>query len=130
MKLNKILETALYVKDLAKAENFYCGILGLEKVSSTPNRDLFLRFGESMLLLFNPEQTEIDGGIVPTHGSIGRGHMAFAVPKSELTGWASLLHKNGIAIEKNVEWDERDMSIYFRDPSGNSIELASETLYD
>ena len=39
------------------------------------------------------------------------------------------LNKKGVEIEKNMVWDERDTSIYFRDPSGNSVELASETLY-
>ena len=82
-----------------------------------------------MLLLFNPEQTKIDGGVVPTHGSVGQGHIAFGVPKADLNTWVELLKKKGIYIEKNLEWDERDTSIYFRDPSGNSIELASDTLY-
>ena len=129
MKLNQILETALYVNDLTQAEHFYCELLGLEKVSSTPNRDLFLRCGNSMLLLFNPVQTKVDGGVVPTHGSIGQGHMAFGIPRTDLLAWTKFLKEKGIAIEKNVNWDEKDASIYFRDPSGNSIELASETLY-
>lgn len=129
MKLNKILETALYVDDLAKAEAFYCGILGLEKVSETPGRDLFIRCGDSMLLLFNPEQTKIDGGRVPVHGSFGQGHIAFSIPKNDIHDWIKHLNEKGVEIEKNVVWDERDSSVYFRDPSGNSVELASETLY-
>jgi catechol 2,3-dioxygenase-like lactoylglutathione lyase family enzyme len=129
MKLDKILETALYVEDLSKAKEFYCGILGLEKVSETPSRDLFIRCGDSMLLLFNPEQTKIDGGRVPIHGSFGQGHIAFGIPKNDIQDWITHLNEKGVEIEKNVVWDERDTSIYFRDPSGNSVELASETLY-
>lgn len=130
MKLNKILETALYVNDLEKAEQFYCGTLGLEKLKMSPNRDLFLRCGGSMLLLFNPEQTKIDQGTVPVHGSIGQGHIAFGIPNSDFGHWIALLNEKGISIEKTVNWDENSKSIYFRDPSGNSVELASENLYD
>lgn len=130
MKLTKIMETALYVHDLEEAEQFYVGILGLDIVkrsSSTPARDLFLRCGDTMLLLFNPELTKIDGGRVPTHGATGEGHMAFGIPEADFEGWEKRLTEHGITIEKKAEWEKGTRSIYFRDPSGNSLECISET---
>ncbi len=129
MKLEKILETALYVHDLAQAEKFYVDILNLEVVRKTPNRDIFLRCGNTMLLLFNPEATKIDGGLVPTHGVVGAGHMAFGIPNTDFEKWEEHLVKNGIAIEKKVDWRKDTHSLYFRDPSGNSLEFASENLW-
>jgi catechol 2,3-dioxygenase-like lactoylglutathione lyase family enzyme len=34
-----------------------------------------------------------------------------------------LLARNGIAIEKEVDWKGRNRSLYFRDPAGNLVEL-------
>jgi len=130
MKLNKIVEVALYVNDIKKAEEFYVGVLGLDVVkrsSSTPDRDLFLSCGDTMLLLFNPELTKIDGGVVPTHGSIGEGHMAFAVPEADFEKWEDHFTQNEISVEKKANWEKGTKSLYFRDPSGNSLEFISNT---
>ncbi len=129
MKLNKISETALYVRDIAEAEKFYTEVLGMEAIDMTPGRDLFLRCGDSVLILFNPEQTKKDGGVVPTHGSVGQGHIAFGIPESDFAPWTAQLAKNGVAIEKTVDWGEGVHSVYFRDPSGNSLEFISENCY-
>ncbi len=129
MKLTKILETALYVNNIEKAEEFYVGILRLEVVkrsSSIPARDLFLRCGDTMLLLFDPEQTKIDTGVVPIHGTIGQGHMAFGISESDFESWVKYLIEKDVKIEKSVKWDKGTRSIYFRDPSGNSLEFISE----
>lgn len=126
MKLKKISETSLYVKDISEAEKFYVGILGLEIIEKNPLRHLFLRCGDAMLLLFNAKQTSIDTGVVPTHGTIGEGHIAFGIPESEFPYWEEYLKKNEISIEKKVGWEKGTKSIYFRDPSGNSLEFISE----
>lgn len=129
MKLQKVLEIALYVNNLEEAEKFYVGILGLEVIkrsTSIPARDLFLRCGDIMVLLFDPTQTKIDKGIVPTHGSIGQGHMAFGIAEADFYAWEKHLTENGIAIEKKAVWDKGTRSIYFRDPSGNSLECITE----
>src|SRR3989338_1201431 len=109
MKLKKILETSLYVKDLNEAEKFYVGILCLEIVKrsqSIPLRDLFLRCGNTMLLLFDAEQTKIDIGKVPTHGASGQGHLAFGVQDSEFPYWEKHLIENNIPIEKKANWEQ------------------------
>ena len=129
MKIPKILETALYVNDIDKAEDFYVGVLGFEKFDKTPGRDLFLRCGTGALILFNPEKTKVDGGIVPTHGAIGAGHIAFGIAESAFAYWKTQLETHHIPIEKTVDWGDGIHSIYFRDPSGNSLEFISENCY-
>ena len=132
--LSGILETALYVDDLESAERFYGGILGFEKIFAVPDRQLVFRCQESVLLLFNPQHTErerviINGGAIPLHGARGPGHTAFRVPKSELSTWRKHLCDCAVAIESEVSWPNGAHSIYFRDPAGNSVELATPDMW-
>ena len=46
-----------YYADLLKMKDFYINILGLEFVSEEKDRYLFLKAGQSMLLIFNPNKT-------------------------------------------------------------------------
>ena len=79
----KLLETALYVNDLNESEKFYTEVFELELITKKENRHVFLRCRESILLLFNPDITEIPGSRAPLHGSRGQGHMAFGILDSE-----------------------------------------------
>jgi hypothetical protein len=55
--------------------------------------------------------------------------MAFVVPPAELDDWRRHLASCGVPIETEVNWPEGGCSLYFRDPAGNSIELAPPTLW-
>src|SRR5690349_17346306 len=86
--LQGVLETAVYVDDLDKAEQFYGGVLGLPKIFAVPGRQLVFSSQESILLVFNPEHTSreqitINGGKIPLHGTHGAGHVAFRVTEAE-----------------------------------------------
>ncbi len=129
-----ILETALYVDDLEKAEHFYHHVLGLEKIFSVPGRQLVFRCQESILLIFNPghtqrERTVISGGNIPFHGARGAGHMAFRVAKSDLETWRKYFRDVAVPVESEVSWPNGAHSIYFRDPAGNSLELTTSDLW-
>lgn len=129
-----VLETALYVDDLEKAELFYRQILGLQKIFSVPGRQLVFRCQESILLIFLPDHTErervvINGGAIPLHGARGPGHMAFRVTSDELEAWRAHFREAGIAIESEVSWANGAHSIYFRDAAGNSLELATPDMW-
>ena len=129
-----VLETALYVTDLDAAERFYGDVLGLTKIFSIPGRQLVFRCQESIVLLFNPQHTErerviINGGPIPLHGARGAGHMAFRVAKNNLEDWRQHFQAQGVAIESEVSWPNGAHSIYFRDPSGNSLELATPNMW-
>ena len=130
MRINKILETCLYCKDLDEAQNFYGEILGLKLHSRSGNRHLFFRCGDSMVMIFNPEQTRLPDQTVPSHGSTGSGHIAFSIPENELPQWSSYLIENGIEIEADITWSDGGRSLYFRDTCNNSVELASPHLWD
>ena len=123
MQLNSILETCLYVDDLAAAQTFYRDTLGLVVVEYHPPRHLFLRCGEQMLLLFRADQSS-NHGELPPHGCQGSGHLAFGVREEELAPWQERLTAAGVAIEKVVHWPHGGTSFYFRDPAGNSLEMA------
>ncbi|RMG69041.1 MAG: glyoxalase/bleomycin resistance/extradiol dioxygenase family protein [Calditrichaeota bacterium] len=129
MKLSHILESSLYVSDLERAEQFYRQVLGLSLYSRKEGRHVFFRLANGMLLLFRAEATEQPGGGVPAHGARGPGHLAFAVPQEALPAWKAHLQAQGVPIEAEVEWPGGGSSLYFRDPDGNSLELASPAIW-
>lgn len=128
MRANRIFETTLYSLDLNRGEEFYKKVLGL-KVASRFNRGNAFRCGRGVLLLFNPELTQIHDRPVQATGAFGSGHVAFAVKPSDLEKWRNHLKQCDVAIETEIDWQEEGRSIYFRDPAGNSIELAPPTLW-
>lgn len=130
MKVKHILETCLYAQDLGAARDFYTRVLGLKVHSEVENRHLFFRCGGQMLLIFNPGETSKPGNAVPSHGANSPGHIAFKIKGAEIPDWRSSLKRNGVAIESEVEWPGGGYSIYFRDPAGNSLELATADTWD
>jgi len=125
LRAGRILETSLYAEDLQAAEAFYSRVLGLNPFAKEQGRHLFYRCGEAVFLIFNPEATTKEPGAVPRHGARGRGHIAFAVSDGELEGWRVQLGQQGVEIEAEVSWPKGGRSLYFRDPAGNSLELAT-----
>jgi len=129
-----ILESALYADDLDAAEAFYRNVLGLERISRVGDRHVFFRCGDGVLLIFNPERTieppAPDAKLpVPPHGMRGQGHVCFRASEEEIDSWKARLSGHGIAIEAEFEWPKGGRSIYFRDPSGNSIEFANPKIW-
>ena len=129
-----VLETAVYATDLDAAEAFYRQVIGLELFARDGDRHLFFRCEAGVFLVFNPEltgePTHIAGHIaVPPHGSRGAGHMAFGVRHEDLHTWRARLAARGVAIEQAITWPNGGESLYFRDPAGNSIELATPRLW-
>jgi catechol 2,3-dioxygenase-like lactoylglutathione lyase family enzyme len=127
MHVEQILETCLYVEDLEAAEEFYQRVLGLVAFSRVKGRHVFFRCGQSVFLLFNPTRTiKPEGDIpVPTHGAPGPGHVSFAMQPADIPAWREHLRQNNVAIEAEITWPSGGYSIYFRDPTGNSVELAT-----
>lgn len=134
MRAARILETALYVRDIAEAIAFYRDVMGLEPVGKMSERNAFFRCGEGILLLFNPEETlkpQTSGALpVPPHGASGPGHVCFAADGIEIDAWRIHLEKHEVAIESDFLWPNGARSIYFRDPSNNSLEIAEPKLWD
>ncbi|MCB1971921.1 MAG: VOC family protein [Geminicoccaceae bacterium] len=126
--LRGILETVLYVDDLAAAETFYAGVLGLEVDSRKEGLFIFFRLDQAMLLVFQRAAARESRG-VPSHGTDGSGHACFKVPEAELAAWEQRLTRHGIAIEQRQAWPRGGRSFYFRDPDGNSLEIATPLIW-
>lgn len=123
-------ETCLYADDLPAVERFYAGVLGLRKVADNSPRGITFRVNpKSVLLIFTPALAQQPHPLVPAHGATGPGHCAFSIAPDTLDAWRSHLAACGVAIEREVNWESGAVSIYFRDPAGNSIELIAGRLW-
>lgn len=129
-----ILEAALYVDDLDAAEDFYGQILGLEKIQRAANRHVFYRIGGSVLLLFIADETEKPPSNpelpVPPHGARGPGHVCLVLTRDEIAVMRKHLLDWNIPIDAEFDWPNGAMSLYVRDPAGNSVEFSEGWLWD
>lgn len=128
-KLTGVIETALYVDDLARAIIFYRDILGLAALNQDARFAAFDVGGRSVLLLFKRgatlETVHLPGGTIPPHDGHGPLHIAFAVTTDELSVWEARLVEQGVAIEAHTAWPRGGHSIYFRDPDNHLLELVT-----
>jgi catechol 2,3-dioxygenase-like lactoylglutathione lyase family enzyme len=123
--IETVVETVVYAADLAAAEGFYAGVLGLPVVGREAERQVFFRVGPaSMLLVFDPAAT-LRGGAFPPHGATGPGHVALGVRPDALDNWRRHLAAHKIAVEREYSWPRGGRSLYFRDPAGNLVELVT-----
>jgi catechol 2,3-dioxygenase-like lactoylglutathione lyase family enzyme len=128
-KLAGVIETALYVDDLARSIAFYRDILGLAALNQDTRFAAFDVGGRSVLLLFKRgatlETVHLPGGTIPPHDGHGPLHIAFAVTADELQAWEARLAEQGVAIEARTAWPRGGHSIYFRDPDDHLLELVT-----
>lgn len=130
----QVLESALYAENLEETAAFYGDVLGLEEIVRVDGRHVFFRAGPGVLLIFRPSATEQplppDARLpVPPHGARGPGHVCFAGTAAEIEAWANRLQAAGITVEADFEWPQGGRSIYFRDPAGNSLEIAEPRIW-
>jgi len=112
-----IYEVAIRVKDLAKAEDFYRKVLGLEVgLRDDGRRWLFLRTGGQAGIVMLQEDT----GTWPAQ------HLAFTIEEVDLEAAAAALRQRGVPISEPVHhaWIPAK-SIYFSDPDGHDLELCA-----
>lgn len=129
MKPRRVLETAVYCDDLSRTLAFYRDLLSAEPMLEVERVAAFDAGEGTVLLLFqrgaSERPFETAGGMVPGHTSTGPAHLAFAIDKSEVRAWLDRLEALHIPIESRVDWPRGGHSIYFRDPDGRSVELAT-----
>jgi catechol 2,3-dioxygenase-like lactoylglutathione lyase family enzyme len=128
-----ILETALYVDNLAGAVGFYRDLFGFELFFHEPRMAALGVASTQVLLLFQRgatlEPAPGPGGFIPPHHGEGQLHLCFAIPYGELAAWEAHLRDRGIPVESRLHWARGGTSLYFRDPDGNSLEVATPGLW-
>jgi catechol 2,3-dioxygenase-like lactoylglutathione lyase family enzyme len=132
-KLNRVIETCLYVDDIGRAGDFYQRVLGLALMTGDARFRAFDVGGLSVLLLFRRGATlqpvRLSEGTVPPHDGHGPLHVAFAIAADDLAEWEKRLEDHGVAIEGEVHWSRGGRSIYFRDPDRHLLELATPGMW-
>ncbi len=125
----RIVESALYVTDLARSVDFYERVLGLERMLDDERFAAFEICGGQVLLLFVQgtaiEEIEISPeiGVIPPHDAIGRQHLGFGVAREAIPAWEDHLDGCGVEVEARNDWPKGGQSLYFRDPDGHLLEL-------
>jgi catechol 2,3-dioxygenase-like lactoylglutathione lyase family enzyme len=132
--MDGVLETALVVEDVARAVRFYTELFGFEVMVQSERLGSLNVKPAQVLLLFQRgasiNDIQLPGGILPGGmDAQGRSHMAFAIQAEEFGAWRHWLEQNGVAIESTVQWERGGTSLYFRDPDGNLLELATPGLW-
>jgi catechol 2,3-dioxygenase-like lactoylglutathione lyase family enzyme len=128
-----VLETALYVADLDASERFYHELFGFETMLGDHRLRALSVAGKHVLLLFklggstNGEETP--GGFIPPHDGHGQLHLCFAIEAASLEEWKRVLEEHGVEIESIVHPPRGGTSVYFRDPDGHAIELATPGIW-
>jgi catechol 2,3-dioxygenase-like lactoylglutathione lyase family enzyme len=67
--------------------------------------------------------------LIPPHDGHGPLHLAFAITAEALREWEERLRDQGVIIEGRTDWSRGGHSIYFRDPDGHLLELATPGLW-
>ena len=128
-----VLETALYVEAFERACPFYEQVLGLNSIYRDPRLCAYDVGHRGVLLLFvrghSLDTVHLPGGTIPPHDGAGPVHVAFSIAADERDAWEQRLKQAGVAIEGRTHWPRGSDSIYFRDPDGHLLELATPGLW-
>jgi len=127
--VGRVLETSLYVDDVARSIEFYERLFAFEKLVADDRFCALNVRGEQVLLLFRKRATlepmVMPGGILPPHDGDGQTHLAFSIAAEDEAEWTQLLANADVPIESRVTWPRGGFSLYFRDPDGHLLELVS-----
>lgn len=129
MNVTGVLETCIYVDDVARSADFYRRIFGFPQLEGDRRFCALDVSGHQVFLIFKKggtlQPSQLPGGVLPPHDGSGQQHFAFSVPEADLAAWEQRLIDNGVAIESRVSWPRGGRSIYFRDPDGHLAELVT-----
>jgi catechol 2,3-dioxygenase-like lactoylglutathione lyase family enzyme len=120
--LERLDHFGIEVRDLATAEAFYTGVLGL-RVSSRLGDQIIFDLAGSPLALFErrdlppPDLRRIDQ-------PLGKGHHAFRVSPADFERARTTFGQAQVPHKGPVDWGDHDC-LYFLDPDGNLLELIS-----
>ena len=125
--LEGLVETCLYVTDVARSRDFYTSVFGFEPMGGDDRIQPLAGAPGQVLILFRcggtPEPIAIGGGFIPPHDGGGEQHFAFGIAAEHYEDWKSFLEGLHISIESEVRWPQGGRSLYFRDPDRLVVEL-------
>ena len=122
-KLDRLLESALYVDDPKRSAQFYQRLFGFELIRAGERMHVLSVEGKQILLLCK-KGASANITSPPSHDGDGHLHLAFAI-RAELDAWETWLGQNGVAIEEKITWEVGGCSLYVRDPDHHLVELAT-----
>jgi catechol 2,3-dioxygenase-like lactoylglutathione lyase family enzyme len=122
-KTEGILESSLYVSDVARSVRFYREIFGFSMMKEFGERGCAMNAGARQVLLLFKKGASL--ATTTSHDGDGELHVAFPIALTELTSWEAWLEEKGIAIEEKKKWELGGWSLYFRDPDRHLLELAT-----
>ena len=125
--LTGIIESALYVEDMARSVAFYERVLGLSATSEPTGRLCAMEVTADQVLILFKKGGSVEDKITPTGtipGTDGDGtlHVAFGVPAAHLEKWVGHLGEMGVDTVSKT-WPEGGDSLYLKDPDGHVVEL-------
>ena len=125
MKLERLDHFGLDVTDLARAERFYAGVLGLGVVARFGDQVL-LQCGDQNLAIFRSSRPalSVSERAARIGHPLGQSHHAFRVSHEDFLSARSQLVEAGMECAQPIDWGDHDC-IYFLDPDGNLLELVS-----
>lgn len=125
--LRGVVETCLYVSDVAASRAFYQRVFDLEPLGGDDRIQPLAVAPGQVLILFRRGGTlkriESASGVIPPHDGSGEQHFAFGIPADSVDAWETWLEELGIEIESVFNWPQGGHSLYFRDPDRMLVEL-------
>ncbi len=116
-----VKHVVLKVRDLEKAKQFYCGVLGMKIGKEDPERGMFLRFNDYHhdIAIF---KTGADADL-PKENQVGLVHVALLVDSLEtVKAWYERCKTLGVPIVGTTDHAITN-SVYIKDPEGNVLEI-------
>lgn len=116
-----VKHVVLKMRDLEKAKQFYCGVLGMTIGNEDPARGLFLRFGDYhhdiAIFKVGPDAEP------PKTNQVGLVHVALLVDGPEtVKAWYERCKALGVPIVGTTDHAITN-SVYIEDPEGNVLEI-------
>lgn len=124
--IQSVSEIALWTRHLELAVNFYQK-LGFDLEELDEGKNAFLRAGDFLLVLFNPDNpgTKLAEEYLNTKqnptGEVY--HVAFKVPPQELDNYCERLQSDGLQIKGPVQFQTGRRSWFVEDPDEHYIEI-------
>src|ERR1019366_7837834 len=118
-----ILESSLYVTDVARSALFYERIFGFRVISDFGVRGCAMKAGNRQVLLLFQKGGSLAGP--SPHDGDGELHLAFATPATEMANSEAWLAQNEIAVVEKRTWELGGQSLYFRDLDRHLLEVAT-----